>query len=253
MRTCTIFLSLTSLLPHFPISWHDGLNNLFFKTCMCLIVRSPHRGNCAQTLVLGVMLSVLMEVELSLDSSVFLSSFSVLLHRLFPKDVMMDPTDRVRKQSEMDKEVNGFSLRLPLLPLNHHQPGVRLVLLLLDSDWGRKMGPWLIVMEWGQSNTGMAHGAAPSVASPYRSPCLNHEAHWVEQSNVAHAWQRGELFWIRVKFLFKFMPSRLRHSRLWNIKWEKADWERGITDFHLLFAKWRELETQSRQQLIFVL
>lgn len=65
---------------------------------------------CAQTLVLGVMLSVLMEVELSLDSSVFLSSLSVLLCCLFPKDGVIKQTDRVSKEDEMDREVNGFSL-----------------------------------------------------------------------------------------------------------------------------------------------
>lgn len=68
-------------------------------------------GKCAQTLVLGVMLSVLMEVQLPLDSFVFLSFLSVLLRHLFiPKDGTIESTDRVRNRAEMDREVNGFSL-----------------------------------------------------------------------------------------------------------------------------------------------
>lgn len=55
---------------------------------------------------------------------------------------MIEQTDRVRKEGEMDREVNGsLSLHLPLLPvlLNHYQSAVQSVLLLLDSDWGGKM------------------------------------------------------------------------------------------------------------------
>lgn len=65
---------------------------------------------CAQTLVFLLMLSVLMEVELSLDSSVFLSSFTVLLRCLFPKDGVIEQADKVRIEGETDREVNGVSL-----------------------------------------------------------------------------------------------------------------------------------------------
>lgn len=72
------------------------------KNCLHDYVRAPPE-KCAQTLVLGVMLSVLMEVLLSLDSSVLLSSFSVLLCCLFPKDGVIEQTDRVSRGNEMDR------------------------------------------------------------------------------------------------------------------------------------------------------
>lgn len=114
---------------------------------------------------------------------------------------------------------------------------------------GRTIGP-PVAWQWlGQKDVALTdcHGRRPIKSWHYPRSCsewhiavsasyLNHETHWVEQSDVAHAWQRGELFWIQVKFLFKFVPSRLRHTQLWNIKWGKADWKSGITDFLLAFT-----------------
>lgn len=115
----------------------------------------------------------------------------------------------------------SLSPHRPLLPpflVNHYPSAVRSVLLLLDSDWARRMWLWLIVMEWGQSKAGMARRVALSGISPFSVLCLNRKPLWVEQWSVAHAWQRRELFWIWLKFLFKFMHSRRRQTQLWSIK-----------------------------------
>ncbi len=84
---CVSCVSLASLFPVVSLSLvvFPFFFFFFLNKCVYLMecVRAPSE-KCAQTLVLGVMLSVLMEVSLSLDSSVFFSSLSVLLRRLFP-------------------------------------------------------------------------------------------------------------------------------------------------------------------------
>ena len=134
---------------------------------------------------------------------------------------------------------------LPLLPfLTRYPPVIRSVLLLLDSDWGWKMWLWLIVVGWDQSNAGMAHRAAPSSTSSYSAPRCNHEPHLVEQWSLAHARQHRELFWIWVRFLFKFMHSGPRQTQLWSIKrgnkrTGKAEWQIFFSHCWLSDKRWR--------------
>lgn len=139
-KQCTFFWTVTGMhLRSFNISSLIFLSHSLFLLivfpahsltltfCIILLWFSPLKKNkqtkkqtvdyasappekCESTLILGVMRSVLMEVSLSLDSSVLLSSFSVLLCCIFPKEGVIEQTDRVSRVNEMDGGVNGFSL-----------------------------------------------------------------------------------------------------------------------------------------------
>lgn len=150
-----IFLPLSLLIkfPDFPLTTlflfkfnSLVISKVFFKCFVCLCALSE---KCAQTLVLCLILSSLMEARLPLDSSVFFSSFCFHSDRLLPEDGAIEQVDMLMLGGVRWIGMLMVSL-FPTTRFSSRSPSsghTHWFLLLLDGDWCGRMWLWLMVVE----------------------------------------------------------------------------------------------------------